>query len=508
LGSIIVTTLIHNVTELQDMSSDLAGDYELANDIDCTGFVWTPIHGTFTGSLDGKTYLITNLSKTTALVTDNMGLMFEVNDGNIQNIHLVNCTAHFYNLATGQKFVGGICGENDGTIIACYTTGSISTAKNGINGGVCGINYGTISRCYSSANVGGGGATVGRVSTVGGLVGCNLGTINNCYARGHITTSNGLRNYAGGLVGQNGPGTGTISHSYSTGAVTDGVLLPLGTIMGFTAWDLIPSGANCFWDTITSGLSGSAGLETGKTTAEMKTLTTFTSAGWDFTTIWAISPSYNDGYPNLEGIGWLPTVTTGAATGITDSDAVLNGQLVDDGGLPCQVQFEWGYDTSYGNTTPLVSAGIGPFSAPLAGLTRYTIYHYRAVAINAHGTSYGADVEFDTLIGPPTVETDAASNLLMTSANLNGTLSDDGGDIACQARFNYGTTTALGTTTPWQPVLIRQAFSESLTFLIPGTIYYFRAESQNSVGSGNGSILSIQTAGLPNRAYSISRRKL
>jgi uncharacterized membrane protein (UPF0136 family) len=205
----------------------------------------------------------------------------------------------------------------------------------------------------------------------------------------------------------------------------------------------------------------------------------------------------------------VPSVDTLPAADITYTTATLNGDLTNDGGLPCQVQFEWGYNTSYGNTTPLVSAGIGPFSAPITGLTRYTIYHYRAVAVNALGTSYGADVEFNTLQAPPTVETDAASNLLMTSATLNGTLSDDGGDsAACQARFNYGTAVALGTTTPWQPVTIGQAFSASITSLLPGKIYYFRAESQNSVGSGNGSILSIQTAGLPNRAYSISRRKL
>jgi hypothetical protein len=399
-----MATLIHNATELQNINLDLAGDYELANDIDCTGFVWTPIGqipvpGPFTGNLDGKTYLITNLSKTTNLLADNMGLMFANNYGNITNIHLVNCSAHFNNLAGGQLTVGGICGQNGGTITACYTTGVISAAQNGINGGLCGGNSGVISRCYSLADVHGGGATVGRVSTVGGLVGSNSGVIDNCYARGHITTSNGLRNYAGGLVGQNGPGLpGTISHSYSTGAVTDGILLPLGTIMGFTAWDLIPSGANCFWDTITSGLSGSAGLETGKTTAEMKTKATFTVAGWDFTTIWAISPSYNDGYPNLDGVGALPSVDTLAATSITYSSATLNGNLTDDGGEACACGFQWGLTNAYGSTTPTTSQITGDnFSQTIMGLTLGTTYHFRAFATNSAGTSYGVDITFTTL---------------------------------------------------------------------------------------------------------------
>ena len=34
----------------------------------------------------------------------------------------------------------------------------------------------------------------------------------------------------------------------------------------------------------------------------MKTKSTFTSAGWDFDTTWAIAADYNNGYPNLDGM--------------------------------------------------------------------------------------------------------------------------------------------------------------------------------------------------------------
>jgi hypothetical protein len=50
-----------------------------------------------------------------------------------------------------------------------------------------------------------------------------------------------------------------------------------------------------FWDVNTSGWSTSDG-GTGKTTAEMKTLSTFTSAGWDF--------SYSDGN---EAVWFMPS---------------------------------------------------------------------------------------------------------------------------------------------------------------------------------------------------------
>jgi hypothetical protein len=51
-----------------------------------------------------------------------------------------------------------------------------------------------------------------------------------------------------------------------------------------------------FWDTQTSGQTTSSG-GTGMTTAEMKTLSTFTSAGWNFVEIWGIGE--NQTYPYL-----------------------------------------------------------------------------------------------------------------------------------------------------------------------------------------------------------------
>lgn len=53
----------------------------------------------------------------------------------------------------------------------------------------------------------------------------------------------------------------------------------IGGLVGYGDGGSITS---CFWDIQTSGIMASSG-GTGKTTAEMKTLSTFTSAGWDFT---------------------------------------------------------------------------------------------------------------------------------------------------------------------------------------------------------------------------------
>ena len=147
----------------------------------------------------------------------------------------------------------------------------------------------TLSRCYSTGLVEGSSQT-------GGLVGNNSATINNCYS--HAVANCG--NIAGGFVGNNNEGT--ITNSYSTG--NPGATTNEGGFAGQNTGSI----SNCFWDKTTSESETSAG-GTGKTTAEMKTLSTFTTAGWDFeaesangtNNYWDLdlAGSYNNGYPFL-----------------------------------------------------------------------------------------------------------------------------------------------------------------------------------------------------------------
>jgi hypothetical protein len=65
---------------------------------------------------------------------------------------------------------------------------------------------------------------------------------------------------------------------------------------GLLGWNYEGTTTDSFWDTDTSGQSWSDG-GTGKTTVEMKIKSTFTDAGWNFTTIWAICEGTN--YPRL-----------------------------------------------------------------------------------------------------------------------------------------------------------------------------------------------------------------
>ena len=94
----------------------------------------------------------------------------------------------------------------------------------------------------------------------------------------------------------------------------------------------------------------------------------------------------------------LPEIVTGPATNIGLIEATINGFLEDDGGMLCDVAFEWGLTESYGNITPVqTKTAREHFSQALTGLEPDTVYHFRALASNVFGLSRGADRAFRTL---------------------------------------------------------------------------------------------------------------
>jgi hypothetical protein len=169
-------------------------------------------------------------------------------------------------------YIGGLYGYNfSGTVSQCYATGAVSgnSSASRYVGGLGGTNYGTVNQCYAAG-------TVSGYSYVGGLCGRNnSGTpISQCYAAGAVT---GI-SYVGGLCGQNYSATGSsaiVNYCYAAGAVTG--TSDVGGLCGQNSGTF----NYCFWNTTTSGLFVSAG-GTGLTTTEMKTLSIFTDAGWDF----------------------------------------------------------------------------------------------------------------------------------------------------------------------------------------------------------------------------------
>src|SRR5437763_12170854 len=94
-----------------------------------------------------------------------------------------------------------------------------------------------------------------------------------------------------------------------------------------------------------------------------------------------------------------PTVTTGGAAVVTQTSATLTGK-VNPNGARTTYFFQYGSTKGYGATTGPADAGAGTKSrtaaADLTGLAPFTRYHYRLVAQNAKGTTFGGDRTFTT----------------------------------------------------------------------------------------------------------------
>ena len=183
----------------------------LTTNIDLGGAAWTPIgnfsaniSNIYTGTFDGAGYTISNL-KVDNSSADYQGFVGYLESGGaIQNLTLdENCSV------TGSDNVGGICGDNYGTIKNCYNSASVSGSW--YVGGICGSStYGTITNC------GNGGAVTSSSDYVGGVSGYNQknSTIKNCYNTGTVSSS---YDYVGGICGLN---RSTIESCYNTGSVS------------------------------------------------------------------------------------------------------------------------------------------------------------------------------------------------------------------------------------------------------------------------------------------------
>ncbi len=194
-----------------------------------------------------------------------------------------------------------------------------------------------------------------------------------------------------------------------------------------------------------------------------------------------------------------PTVTTGAASGITATDATLNG-TVNPNGFASTAQFEYGLTDTYGSTAGVTLApdngsSVQAVSASIGGLEAGQVYHYRLTATNVGGTSPGADMTFTMNPPPPTVTTDAASGITATDATLNGTVNPNG--FASTAQFEYGLTDTYGSTAgvtlaPDNGSSV-QAVSADISGLEAGQIYHYRLTATNVGGTSPGADMTFTT---------------
>lgn len=166
--------------------------------------------------------------------------------------------------------------------------------------------------------------------------------------------------------------------------------------------------------------------------------------------------------------------------------------------------FEYGPTAEYGSSTPQGGPIPGVPNGPQAvhldvdGLTPGTVYHYRALATNFAGTTYGPDETFVTP-GAPVIDLASASGVQSTSTTLSAAVTPN--LRSTTVHFEYGPTQAYGFSTPESGSIGSDDAAHSVDAIVanlaPATTYHFRAVATNDLGTTRGADQTFTTVGAP-----------
>jgi phosphodiesterase/alkaline phosphatase D-like protein len=156
------------------------------------------------------------------------------------------------------------------------------------------------------------------------------------------------------------------------------------------------------------------------------------------------------------------------------------------------------------STPPGTSAGSGSGSvvltAPIEGLSSYTTYHYRLVASNSIGTTYGEDESLITSVPLlPGISGTSASEVDSDSATLSAQINPGFGQTVY--RFQYGRDTEYEFRMPQAGPLaddnVNHPVSIDVSDLLPGVTYHYRVVAINFAGVSHGPDQTFTTQSAP-----------
>ena len=278
----------------------------------------TPFKGTFDGNGNTITFSLSVSGIESADPAKPYGL-FGANSGTIQNLGVagsVTIDSDGYDV-----YFGSIAGYNlaGGVITDCFSSCDVSLTIDGYNlnpyvGGIVGQNVGTLKNSYAVGDV---MVTVPGAAYAGGIVGYNNKTIFNCYAAGNVNVTNesfvGIGT-AGGIAGYNyalSSNVGNITNCFALNekitAVNVGRIAGLNNTPSFgakpkfsgnSAWD----GMTLNGEAVTGGTAADKNGTNVASDAVWNNQATWETSGFDFTTVWEMGTAEDFKLPVLKNI--------------------------------------------------------------------------------------------------------------------------------------------------------------------------------------------------------------
>jgi hypothetical protein len=246
----------------------------------------------------------------------------------------------------------------------------------------------------------------------------------------------------------------------------------------------------------------------------------------------SISGAVVKGAPGIGGPGSSGTYTTSVGSG----SALLRGGVYPNGNAT-SYWWEFGSTTAYGHQTTPVSINAGtapvPVSGALTGLAPATTYHYRLVASNSAGTTYGYDFTLKTAAAPsasvvtgnggsppaggtttppkstssgggstthnpitaPTPPTVSKLRVLsLGAATASATARITTGGASTTYYLGYGTSPKLGRRAGTGSSITTRTVTWHLRGLAAGKVYYLRVVAVNAAGTRLGAIVRLRTS--------------
>ncbi len=194
-----------------------------------------------------------------------------------------------------------------------------------------------------------------------------------------------------------------------------------------------------------------------------------------------------------------PFALTREVTEITGTSATVHGMVLPNG-QATTVMIQYGLNNNYGTVDTIVTSSDSnsvSVSFQLSDLSAATTYHYRIVASNATGQSYGQDQTFTTqAFYPPAITGSQTANISETSFRISAIVNPGG--LTTTVLFESGPSDAYGHT---DTVIVPPGFdndtaSATLDGLLPNTVYHYRITAFNDSGltqSGDSTLMTLDS---------------